>query len=156
MLIRTLLKLYVISIILVFSTQCIYLTKLDAAEDLLDTSDSILIKETVNNAVNDNRWFNASSQEEVKSILDDYYTGPLLDVLTADTWKFVQQCTDWPYQVSVEEVKITYLTNDSAVVNASLKDKDLYTGNEIHGLAVYNLIKTENNWRIISDKYKWE
>lgn len=113
------------------------------------------LAEVIRGGISDNNWWDANSQNEVRTTLSHYYSGVLLDQLSQDCWVFIQQPTDWYCQDSLTGIKIIRLDKTQAEVIAFLKDYNLLTGESRAGEAKYILIKTKQGWRICSAQYSW-
>jgi len=109
----------------------------------------------IKGGVEDNSWWEAKSEANVKSVLSRYYTGNLLDTLTEQAWNFVSKPTDWYWETRVVKIKTTTKSKDTALVDADLEILDLITKQKEKGKAQYNIKKTGGGWRIVNVLYSW-
>ncbi len=116
----------------------------------------------IKGAVEDNSWWEAASECVLRQSLARYYTGPILNEISSEAWKFICKPTDWYWPAFVKEIKICRYTRNglsTAVeiveAEAKLEIKDLVLCQTEQGKAVYALKKTGEGWRIFFVRYDW-
>jgi hypothetical protein len=112
-------------------------------------------KEVVRGAIEDQSWMKAKSREEVRRALANYFEGYLLDDLTEESWKFIEQPTDWYCQARLVDMVVLYDDGGKAMAEALIGMDDLETGQHDFGRGVLGLIKKEEGWRINYSAYYW-
>ncbi len=112
----------------------------------------IKIINVAKNAVEDTRWIHASSRVEMNRVLNDYYTGPLLERFCESAWNFVITPTDWAYTVKAENCTIIHIFKNQAVIRLDIVESDMVSGIDFISRMEYFLVKTENGWRIYDRK----
>lgn len=112
----------------------------------------VAIKNVVKGAIEDTRWMNASSRQEMNRILGAYYTGPLLAELSESAWNFTRLCTDWEYTTRADNCQIISLLESSARISVDILETEATSGTTYVRRAEYSLLKTENGWKAVERK----
>lgn len=111
------------------------------------------IIEVIRGAVEDTRWMNASSRQELDRMLGAYYTGPLLLDSIESAWIFINVPTDWDYVIKAENIRIIEISGDKASACADILERDAVVEVTLMSRAEYHMIKTDNGWKIAAAKY---
>lgn len=112
-------------------------------------------QEVVRGAIEDLSWMKAGSKEDLNRILSRYYEGYLLDDLTGETWKSIEQPTDWYCRARLIDMVIMYDDGSRALAETLIGIEDLETGHNDLGRGTFGLIKKKEGWRINYSAYCW-
>lgn len=105
-------------------------------------------------AVEDTTWLHAASFGELERILEKYYTGPLLQEISGQTWDFVRIPKSWDLIIKAGKCKITFISADAAGVCIEVIETDEITGISYYTQLEYILKKTDAGWRIAARKVR--
>jgi len=112
-------------------------------------------KEVVRGSVEDQSWMKSKSREEVRLVLSKYFEGYLLEDLTEQSWKFIEQPTDWYSQARLVDMVVLYDDGKRALAEALIGIDDLETGHNDFGKGVFGLVRKEEGWRINYAAFYW-
>ena len=127
----------------------------EPAQNFLTGKDQEEIQSAVRGGVEDNTWWEAKSKAELRQILARYYTEPLLEKISAESWAFIREPTDWYWQAQVKKMTVRGQRKGIVSVTAELELNDLITSRKDRGEAEFMLTKTREGWRIFSARYRW-
>ncbi|HBV97817.1 MAG: hypothetical protein JL50_02750 [Peptococcaceae bacterium BICA1-7] len=113
-------------------------------------------KEVVRGCVEDQSWMKSKSREEVRLVLSRYFEGYLLEDLTEQSWKFIEQPTDWYCQSRLVDMVVLYDDGKRALAEALIGIDDLETGHNEFGRGVFGLVRKEEGWRINYAAFYWQ
>lgn len=105
-------------------------------------------------AVEDTTWLYATSRVELERILERYYTGPLLQEITAQAWDFVRIPNSWDLVIKAGECRMVLISADAAEVCIEVIETDEITGVSYYTQLEYFLINTDAGWRIAARKVR--
>jgi len=114
----------------------------------------ITVVSLVYEAVEDTTWLHVTSRGELERILERYYTGPLLQEISGQTWDFVRIPNSWDLIVRAGKCKITFISADAAGVSIEVIETDEITGVSYFTQLEYILKKTDAGWRIAARKVR--
>ncbi|MCL5057454.1 MAG: hypothetical protein M1130_05570 [Actinobacteria bacterium] len=113
-------------------------------------------KEVVRGSVEDQSWMKSKSREEVHLLLSKYFEGYLLEDLTEQSWKFIEEPTDWYSQARLVDMVVLYDDGKRALAEALIGIDDLETGHNDFGRGVFGLVRKEEGWRINYAAFYWK
>jgi hypothetical protein len=140
--------------LLLLTLLTIYFIKIPWASTLVSDypsgPDEAEIKSIVVSAVEDTRWFQAGTRQEVRQLLALYYGEPLLSELSNSVWNFISVPTDWHYETRPGQFTMLGQSGNQAAVQVEIVETDVLSGYSIVFNVEYLLVKDNRDWKIVT------
>jgi hypothetical protein len=116
----------------------------------------ISIEQLIRSAVSDNSWMFCSDRHCLNEVLSRYYTGPLLESLSAECLQFNELHTDWYSLATVSKLTVVSSNPPRSYATAGVIYMDIITGRAYQGQGAFVLLLTPAGWRIELASYNWQ
>ena len=119
-----------------------------SGQELASPAEYCELEGIIRGALEDESWMTCKSKEEVRSNLSRYFGGCLRDDLTERTWAFIAGPTDWYSRYRMIYMKVLYVDDKRAVVEALARIEEMDTGHNETGEWLFSVYRTGECWRI--------
>lgn len=113
------------------------------------------VKAAIKGAVENCQWWLARDKTELRSVLEQYYTGELLELYTDQLGNIIGIDMGWHWVIELVETEIIYHNDEVVWAKTALAEKNELTGEKLPFNAIYILRCMDDGWRIAGVEYYW-